>query len=87
MRPPTWPCGSTRSTARSPRWLDHPRNSPTPSPGLVQVIHRDMGPVTRYRGPLVPQEELLWQDIVPAGRSLSDTDVAELKKAILASRA
>jgi len=44
-----------------------------------------MGPVARYLGPEVPQEELLWQDHVPTGTTLSDADVATLKASILAS--
>ncbi len=51
-----------------------------------KLTHRDMGPIQRYLGPLVPQEELMWQDPLPAGgASLSDADVAELKAQILAS--
>jgi catalase-peroxidase len=44
-----------------------------------------MGPVVRYLGPLAPKETWLWQDLVPAGPSLGDADVAALKEAILAS--
>ncbi|KAA1398290.1 catalase/peroxidase HPI [Aeromicrobium ginsengisoli] len=52
-----------------------------------KLTHRDMGPIQRYLGPLVPQEELLWQDPLPAatGEPLSATDIAELKAQILAS--
>lgn len=50
-----------------------------------KLTHRDMGPVSRYLGPEVPQEELLWQDPVPAGTPLSDEAVATLKDAIKAS--
>jgi catalase-peroxidase len=52
-----------------------------------KLTHRDMGPITRYLGPLVPQEVLIWQDPVPAaeGYTLSDADLAELKAKILAS--
>jgi catalase-peroxidase len=52
-----------------------------------KLTHRDMGPITRYLGPLVPQEVLLWQDPVPAteGYTLSDADIADLKSKILAS--
>ncbi|MDX8151258.1 catalase/peroxidase HPI [Patulibacter brassicae] len=47
-----------------------------------KLTHRDMGPIQRYLGPEVPQEELLWQDPVPAGPQLSDADVATLKARI-----
>ncbi len=50
-----------------------------------KLTHRDMGPRARYLGPLVPKEVLIWQDPVPAGKKLSDKDVAALKKKILAS--
>jgi catalase-peroxidase len=50
-----------------------------------KLTHRDMGPIQRYLGPLVPKEELIWQDRVPSGRKLADKDIAALKKAILAS--
>ena len=48
-----------------------------------KLTHRDMGPKARYIGPEVPQEDLLWQDLVPAGRT--DYDVAAVKAAIAAS--
>jgi catalase-peroxidase len=52
-----------------------------------KLTHRDMGPATRYVGPLVPQEELVWQDPVPAvdHALVTDADVADLKARILAS--
>ncbi len=69
------------------RWLDHPQELAEEfAKAWFKLIHRDMGPVTRYQGPLVPSETLLWQDIVPAGQSkLSAEDIATLKEAILAS--
>ena len=52
-----------------------------------KLTHRDMGPIQRYLGPLVPQEELLWQDRVPAvdHELIDDADIAALKAQILAT--
>jgi catalase-peroxidase len=50
-----------------------------------KLLHRDMGPKSRYLGPEVPDEDLIWQDPVPAGKQLSDAEVATLKEAILGS--
>lgn len=50
-----------------------------------KLTHRDMGPITRYLGDEVSSEELIWQDPVPAGTSLSDADTSLLKSKILAS--
>ncbi len=52
-----------------------------------KLTHRDMGPIVRYLGPLVPKETLIWQDPVPAsnGEVINDADVETLKTQILAS--
>ncbi len=52
-----------------------------------KLTHLDMGPIQRYLGPLVPQEELLWQDRVPAVDHdlVGADDVAALKQQVLAS--
>jgi catalase-peroxidase len=50
-----------------------------------KLTHRDMGPKARYLGPEVPSEDLIWQDPVPAGRTPSDGEIAELKRKILES--
>jgi len=51
-----------------------------------KLIHRDMGPLARYLGPEMPNEELLWQDPLPkAGPQPSDADIAALKAKVLAS--
>jgi catalase-peroxidase len=69
------------------RWLDHPEElADAFARAWFKLIHRDMGPVVRYLGPLVPQEKLLWQDIVPEGESkLSNDDIATLKAQVLDS--
>ncbi len=50
-----------------------------------KLTHRDMGPIQRYLGPLVPKETLIWQDPVPAGTMLTDADIQALKDKIAAS--
>jgi len=52
-----------------------------------KLTHRDMGPLARYRGKLVPKEELIWQDPIPAVDHvlIDDADTAALKAKILGS--
>ena len=52
-----------------------------------KLIHRDMGPLSRYLGPELPSEELLWQDPIPEvdHELINDSDVAALKSKLLAS--
>ena len=48
-----------------------------------KLLHRDMGPNDRYLGPEVPDEDLIWQDPVPAGPQLNNDQIGALKDAIL----
>ncbi len=68
------------------RWLDHPAELAEEfAKAWFKLLHRDMGPVIRYLGPLAPKQTWVWQDVVPAGKPLSADAVAKLKTAIAES--
>ncbi len=70
------------------RFLEHPDELEAAfARAWFKLLHRDMGPVTRYLGPLVPQETWIWQDPVPPVDHplIDEQDIANLKATILAS--
>jgi catalase-peroxidase len=72
----------------SRRFYEHPDQfADAFAKAWFKLTHRDMGPLSRYLGPLVPKETLLWQDPVPAVNHelIGEKDIAALKAKILAS--
>ncbi|MDE3154849.1 MAG: catalase-peroxidase, partial [Acidobacteriota bacterium] len=72
----------------SRRFLEHPDEfADAFARAWFKLTHRDMGPIARYLGKLVPKEPQIWQDPLPkAAYKLSTADIAALKKKILASK-
>ena len=72
----------------SRRFLENPQElADAFARAWFKLTHRDMGPVARYLGPLVPKEVLIWQDPIPAVDHVlvDDKDMASLKATLLAS--
>jgi catalase-peroxidase len=72
----------------SRRFMQHPEQfADAFARAWFKLTHRDMGPTSRYIGPEVPSEELLWQDPIPAvnHKLIDDQDIAALKAKILGS--
>jgi catalase-peroxidase len=72
----------------SRRFYEHPQEfADAFAKAWFKLTHRDMGPIPRYLGPLVPKEPQIWQDPVPAvdHELIDDKDIATLKAKILAS--
>ena len=72
----------------SKRFLENPEDLEDAfARAWFKLLHRDMGPLSRYIGPLIPAEPLLWQDPVPAvdHELVGEQDIADLKAKVLAS--
>jgi len=68
------------------RWLDHPEElHDVFTRAWFKLLHRDMGPRSRWLGPEIPKEVLIWEDPVPEqqGEVINESDISSLKKEIL----
>jgi catalase-peroxidase len=68
------------------RWLDHPEELHTAfTRAWFKLLHRDMGPRSRWIGPEIPKEVLLWEDPIPEVdyKLVEESDISSLKKEIL----
>ncbi len=73
----------------SRRFYEHPDQfADAFAKAWFKLTHRDMGPISRYLGEEVPQEEQIWQDPVPAvdHELINDQDITALKATILESK-
>ncbi len=72
----------------SRRFLEHPDEfADAFARAWFKLVHRDMGPKTRYLGPEVPEEDLIWQDPIPPvdHELVNEEDIARLKQEILST--
>ncbi|KAK7428407.1 Catalase-peroxidase 2 [Neonectria magnoliae] len=70
------------------RWVDRPEElADAFAKAWFKLLHRDLGPVSRYLGPEKPTEQFAWQDPLPErkGELLSDSDISKLKSELLAT--
>ena len=68
------------------RWLEHPEELHDAfTRAWFKLLHRDMGPRSRWLGPEIPKEVLIWEDPVPEqqGEVINESDISSLKKEIL----
>ncbi|EXM12296.1 catalase/peroxidase HPI [Fusarium oxysporum f. sp. vasinfectum 25433] len=70
------------------RWHEHPKEmNQAFARAWYKLLHRDLGPITRYLGPEVPKEKFIWQDPLPErkGDIIGEDDISNLKSTILST--